>query len=178
MPVATLAPVKIAGVTVQHASLHNTHHVKTLGLRIGDSVLVERRGDVIPQVTRVLLPDRPPGARVWQPPKTCSACRTKLVLRSTGTADGAGVSPSGKKKAPAGVEMLMCPNERCPARQGRLLRHFARTCVKGLGDKTVDTLVAQGLVSAPTDLYTLKDKQEQVQAHCLQLLRPGLRSVR
>ena len=162
MPVATLEPVQIGGVTVQHASLHNTHFVAALDLRIGDTVFVERRGDVIPQVTRVLLAERPPRTAAWQPPDVCAACGTKLALRNRATPNSGDAPSAVKKAASAGVEMLMCPNEGCSARQGRLLRHFARVCAKGLGDKTVEMLAERGLVSAPTDLYTLKDRAAEV----------------
>ena len=155
VPVALLDPVQIAGVTVKRASLHNTDHVASLDLRIGDVVVVQRRGDVIPQISEVLHQKRPRGAKPWVPPDACPACGCKLELRTPG-------KQGETTTAAKGVPVLACGNEGCVGRQGRLLQHFASTCIKGLGKRMVEEFSAKGLITTPVDIYSLHDKREQV----------------
>lgn len=148
VPVALVEPVEIAGVTISRASLHNTHLAATLDLHIGDSVVIERRGDVIPQVADVLRQRRPRGATPWRPPDRCPACNAPLSLR---TADQKGA-----------VAMLECGSTACCGRRDRLLQHFAASCIKGIGKQLVLKLVDERLCDRPDDFYRLRDHQHQV----------------
>jgi DNA ligase (NAD+) len=166
VPVAQLEAVQIAGVTIQRASLHNTDYVASKDLRVGDSVVVERRGDVIPQISKVILEKRPRDAAPWAPPVTCPACGCSLQLRSQqGCADRGGGNPAGSAvpaKHKAGVGVLMCVNSQCVGRRGRLLEHFAATCIKGLSKQTIEDFIGIGLCSSPVDLYRLGSKRPEV----------------
>ena len=142
-PVAVLEPVGIGGVTVVHASLHNQDEIERLDVRVGDTVFVERAGDVIPKVIRVVLEKRPKRTRRYRLPETCPVC-------------DAGV------ERPEGEVVTRCPNRRCPAKLRERLRHFASRGaldVDGLGEKLVDQLVDAGLVSKPSDFFGLTLEQ-------------------
>lgn len=139
-PVACLLPVRVGGVTVSRASLHNTDQIQRLGLRRGDTVLVERSGDVIPQVAAVVEGD---GRDAFEPvrfPETCPECDTALVREED-------------------AAVIRCPNSLgCPAQVRAAIRHFGSRLamdVDGLGEKIVDQLVAFGLVRRVSDLYGL-----------------------
>ena len=139
-PVAKLAPVFVGGVTVSNATLHNMDEVARLGLRIGDTVLIHRAGDVIPRVSRVNESLRPANAEPVRMPSVCPVCGAAIVR-----AEGEVVARCG-----AGV--------RCGAQQRERLRHFASRLaldIEGLGHKLVDQLVAKGLVASPAELYGL-----------------------
>ena len=139
-PVARLVPVFVGGVTVTHATLHNEEEVWRKDVRAGDAVVVRRAGDVIPEVVRVLVEQRPAGTRIFRMPKQCPACGS-MAFRA---ADEAVTRCSGG---------LICPAQRKQA-----LLHFASRRaldIEGLGDKLVDQLVSAGLVSTPADLYRL-----------------------
>jgi len=143
-PVAKLKPVFVGGVTVSNATLHNMDEVVRLDLRIGDTVLVHRAGDVIPQVMKVVESKRPTDARAVRMPTSCPVCGSaiersedEVVARCTG----------GLK---------------CRAQQKERLRHFASRHaldIEGLGDKLVEALLEQGLVDDPTGLYRLTEEQ-------------------
>jgi DNA ligase (NAD+) len=156
VPVAHLKPASLGGVTISRASLHNTTCAAQLALRIGDRVVVERRGDVIPYVASVVpsghaaaaATDR---AAAWAPPVACPMCCAPLVHR-----DGA-----------AGP--LACSNAACSGRQDRLLEHFIATCMLGVGKKTLRRLVEAGLVEGPLDLYELHRHREQVRTGALRV---------
>jgi DNA ligase (NAD+) len=147
-PVAELAPVRVGGVTVSRASLHNKDHVAELDLRVGDRVVVVRRGDVIPKVERIV----PDAAHDGRPPVTfpaaCPACDTALVRKDF---------KDGKR------EILACPNAfGCPAQVRAGLRHFASRGamdIEGLGEKLVDQLVTAGMVKTVADLYDLPERR-------------------
>jgi DNA ligase (NAD+) len=137
-PVAHLRPVVVGGVTVSRASLHNLDEIDRLGLQIGDSVLVERSGDVIPKVVRVVEP----GAerRPFAMPAACPVCEGHVV-RTEGEA------------------AFRCVNASCPARLKESLLHFAGRNVMnidGMGEALVDQLVDQQLVRSVADLYALR----------------------
>ncbi len=140
-PVARLAPVFVGGVTVSNATLHNEDYIRSLGLMIGDTVIVRRAGDVIPQVVSVLPDRRPKGARAFAMPTACPVCGSK-VAREEGEKD------------------LRCTGGLvCPAQRKQALLHFAgrrALDVEGLGDKLVEQLVDEGLVSTPADLFKLE----------------------
>jgi DNA ligase (NAD+) len=140
-PVARLKPVFVGGVTVTNATLHNLDQVRAKDVRVGDTVIVRRAGDVIPEVVRVLSEKRAPGAPEFQMPDKCRECGAKVerleseaVYRCTGG--------------------LFCPAQRKQA-----LLHFASRRamdIEGLGEKLVDQLVDAGLVHTPADLYDRK----------------------
>ena len=138
-PVAILEPVEIGGVTVSRASLHNEDEVARKDVRIGDAVLVERAGDVIPQVVQVLLEKRPSEARKFVMPKTCPVC------------DSAAFRPVGEA-------VTRCTSSSCPAQFKERLFHFGSRRameIDHLGEAIVEQLVDRGLVKDFADLYDL-----------------------
>ena len=143
-PVAKLEPVFVGGVTVSNATLHNMDEVSRLDLRIGDTVLIHRAGDVIPQVMKVVESKRPKDARAVLMPRECPVCGSAIVQEG----DEVVARCSG--------------GLRCRAQRKERLRHFASRHaldIEGLGDKLVDQLLAQDLVSGPADLYRLSVDQ-------------------
>lgn len=139
-PVARLAPVFVGGVTVSNATLHNMDELERKDVRVGDTVIVRRAGDVIPEVVRVLPERRPDGARVVALPAGCPVCGSP-VLRE---ADEAVARCSG--------------GYACAAQRRERILHFASRRamdIEGLGDKLVDQLVGAGLVDDPADIYEL-----------------------
>jgi len=142
-PVADLEPVELAGTIVRRASLHNADEVAKKDVRIGDVLVVEKAGKVIPHVVRVEKHLRTKRLPVWKPPTECPECRTPLV------------------RDPDGV-YIRCPNVDCPARCRERIRFFASRGamdIEGLGDKLVEQLVATGLVKQYADLYALEAAQ-------------------
>lgn len=140
-PVAHLAPVALSGVTVSRATLHNEDEIARLGVEIGDKVLVERSGDVIPKVVRVVEPGV--HRRKFHMPKSCPVCGG-IVVREPGEAAS------------------RCMNTNCPARLRESLLHFAHRGVMnidGVGEALVDQLLARNMVSSIADLYSLKLEQ-------------------
>ncbi|HYM12958.1 MAG TPA: NAD-dependent DNA ligase LigA [Bryobacterales bacterium] len=140
-PVAFLAPVEVGGVTVSRATLHNEDEIARLGLQIGDEVLVERSGDVIPKVVRVEKPG--PERRPFVMPAHCPVCGTRAVRQP-------------------GEAAWRCVNTDCPARLKESVLHFAGRRVMNidsLGDALVSQLVDRGLVRSVSDLYTLTKDQ-------------------
>jgi DNA ligase (NAD+) len=138
-PTAELEPVRIAGVTVSRASLHNEDEIRRKDIRVNDQVLVERAGDVIPQVVRVLLEARPADSLPFSMPIHCPSCHT-LAYR------------------PAGEAVARCPNAACPAQfRERLLHYGSRRAmdIDGLGTAVVEQLVSHSLVHDFADLYAL-----------------------
>ncbi len=139
-PVARLAPVFVGGVTVTNATLHNEDHIRDKDVRVGDSVVVRRAGDVIPEIVRVLDERRPPQAPAFVMPERCPVCQSPVVS----SAEKAVVRCSG------GLD--------CPAQRKQALLHFASRRaldIEGLGEKLVDQLVDSALVRTPADLYRL-----------------------
>jgi len=138
-PVAILKPVEVGGVTISRATLHNEDEIKRLGIKIGDTVIVGRAGDVIPDIIKVLPELRTGKEKEFKMPKTCPACGTKLIK-------------------PAGEALWRCPNPQCFARQREYFSHFVRAFdIVGLGPKIIDRLIEEGLVSDPADLFKLKE---------------------
>lgn len=138
-PVARLAPVQVGGVTVSSATLHNEDEVRAKDARIGDTVVVQRAGDVIPELVRVVLEKRPEGAKPWEFPKTCPACG-EAVHREEGQA------------------AWTCDNISCPAVRLRSIIHFvsgAGMDIQGIGSQWIEQLVTSGRVKTPADLFTL-----------------------
>jgi DNA ligase (NAD+) len=144
-PVAKLAPVFVGGVTVSNATLHNEDFVHSLDLRIGDTVIVRRAGDVIPQIVAVQAHQRQAGAAEFRMPLQCPVCGSQVMRE----ADEKG----GAEKDHRCTGGLFCPAQRKQA-----LLHFAgrrAMDIEGLGDKLVDALVEQDLVRTPADLFKL-----------------------
>ena len=140
-PVARFEPVFVGGVNVSNATLHNADHVAELGLMIGDTVVVRRAGDVIPEVVRVMTDRRPPTARPFVMPTVCPVCGS-AVVRDEEEKDS---------RCTGGLV--------CPAQMKLSLVHFASRRamgIDGLGEKMVNLLVDKGLVRTPADLYALK----------------------
>jgi len=155
-PVARLKPVKVAGVTVSNATLHNMDEVARLGLMIGDTVIIRRAGDVIPQVVQVVTERRPENARPVQIPESCPVCgshveRTQLVKRS-----------KGRETVSEGAVYRCVGRLACGAQLKQAIIHFVSRRamdIEGLGDKTIEQLVDEKLIGSPADLYTLKYEQ-------------------
>ncbi len=138
-PVAELEPVRIAGSTVSRATLHNLDEIRRRDVRIGDHVIIEKGGEVIPKVVGPVPDRRPPDARPIRPPRRCPVCGEPVVREE-------------------GEVALRCINPNCPARLKESLRHYARRTamdIEGLGPALVDQLVDRGLVRDVADLYGL-----------------------
>lgn len=136
-PVAELEPVEIRGVTVRRASLHNVDEIERLGVRIGDTVVVERAGDVIPYVVEVLEKMRPKNAKKFTMPSRCPVCNTEVVR------DGV---------------YVRCPNEDCPARNRIYAAYFVSRAafnIEGVGAKLVEKLQEEGIITDVADLFDL-----------------------
>ncbi|WP_137817317.1 NAD-dependent DNA ligase LigA [Pseudomonas sp. 2FG] len=161
-PVARLKPVKVAGVTVSNATLHNMDEVERLGLVVGDSVIIRRAGDVIPQVVQVVLERRPDwsadelAARTVKVPSECPICgsaveRTQLIKRS-----------KGRETVSEGAAYRCVGRLACGAQLKQAIIHFVSRRamdIEGLGEKSIEQLVDEGLVQSPADLFTLRFEQ-------------------
>ncbi|MFB0515352.1 MAG: NAD-dependent DNA ligase LigA [Candidatus Neomarinimicrobiota bacterium] len=138
-PVAHLHPVNVGGVTVSRATLHNQDDIERKGVRIGDTVLVQRAGDVIPEVVKVITEKRPPGSRPYRLPANCPVCG-HLLYR------------------PPDEVVTRCVNLACPAQvHGRFLHFVSKPAmdVDGLGEKIVEKLIVTGKVKSVVDIYRL-----------------------
>ncbi|MCX6738203.1 MAG: NAD-dependent DNA ligase LigA [Candidatus Parcubacteria bacterium] len=139
-PVAVLEPVKIEGATITRATLHNNDELKRLGVKIGDTVIIERAGDVIPAVSSVLKELRDGKEKDFNFPKNCPVCGKSLIKQENEVA-------------------WRCNNENCPARERGFLEHFVSKKafnIDGLGPKIIEQLNKSGLLSYPIDLFELK----------------------
>jgi DNA ligase (NAD+) len=138
-PVGRLEPVFIGGVTVTNVTLHNIEQIRRLDVHYGDTVIVERRGEVIPYVAAVVKEKRPNDAKAIEPPKKCPSCGTKVV-RDPNT------------------PIIRCPNPDCPAQLREKLFWFAgrgQMDIEGLGEKIIDQLLDKGYVKTFADLFDL-----------------------
>ena len=139
-PVARLKPVQVAGVVVTNATLHNADQIARLDVRIGDTVIVRRAGDVIPEIVRVVPEHRPPGAQPWRMPTACPVCGSEIVREE-------------------GEAVWRCSGElTCAAQRKEAIRHFASRRamdIEGLGDRYVEDLCDLGHVQSVADLYRL-----------------------
>lgn len=143
-PVAHLEPVRLAGTTVSRASLHNFDEVARKDVRVGDTVIVEKAGEIIPQVVEVVLKKRPADTKPFHPPGNCPSCKSDQVEQDEG-----------------GV-YIRCVNPACPQQLRERLRYFAgrdQMDIEGLGPAIIDQLVDRKLVREFADLYKLKAKQ-------------------
>jgi DNA ligase (NAD+) len=143
-PVARLEPVQLAGVTVSNATLHNMDEIERKDVHLGDTVVVRRAGDVIPEIVRVLAERRPKGARRPRLPARCPICHSEVIR----------VEGEAAARCSGGFS--------CPAQRKEALRHFASRRaldIEGLGDKLIDQLVGQDLLRTPSDIFTLTAPQ-------------------
>lgn len=142
-PVAELQPVQLAGTTVSRATLHNQEEMARKDVRVGDTVIVEKAGEIIPAVVRVVLEKRPEGSEAFVFPENCPACGTSVSKIE-------------------GEVAVRCLNIECPDQvRGRLEHYASRQCldIEGLGEAVVDQLVAKGAVSNISDIYRLDYEQ-------------------
>lgn len=142
-PTAKLSPVELAGVTIRNVSLHNEDEIRRKDIRVGDTVLIERAGDVIPYVVQVVLAKRPDGSQEFTFPSACPAC-------------------GGRTERAEGEAYWRCTNTACPAQFKERLRHFGSRRamdIEHLGDSTIEQLVDTGAVKDFADLYHLTADQ-------------------
>ncbi len=143
-PVARLNPVAVAGVIVSNATLHNADQIERLDVRVGDTVIVRRAGDVIPEVVSVIADRRPAGTTPWRMPGQCPVCGSEIVREE-------------------GEAAWRCSGElSCPAQRKEAIAHFASRRamdIDGLGGKYIETLVDAGIVRGVADLYRLSRDQ-------------------
>jgi DNA ligase (NAD+) len=146
-PVARLAPVSVGGVVVSNATLHNEDEIERKGIWIGDFVVVQRAGDVIPQIVRALTDRRPPGARPFVYPETCPACGSSAVR--------------GVRGAQIDVDRRCTGGLTCPAQAVERLKHFVSRRafdIDGLGSKQIELFYRAGVVTAPQHIFRLSER--------------------
>ncbi|HEX8399753.1 MAG TPA: NAD-dependent DNA ligase LigA [Pyrinomonadaceae bacterium] len=142
-PVAYLEPTLLAGTVVSRASLHNEDEIKRLDVRLGDYVLIEKSGEIIPQVLQVVATRRTGDEQIYEFPRTCPVCETPVVR-------------------PEGEAVTRCPNYDCPARVKERILYFASRKamdIEGLGKAVVEQFYATGLVKDVADIYSLTHEQ-------------------
>lgn len=139
-PNAVLTPVRVAGSVISRATLHNEDYIRERDIRIGDRVLIQKAGDIIPEVAKVLTEKRTGDERVFEMPKVCPACGEPLCRED-------------------GEAALRCVSTNCPAQRIRSIIHFVSRGamdIEGLGESVVEQLVGEGLICDTADLYYLK----------------------
>ncbi len=147
-PVANLEPVRLAGTTVKSASLHNFDQIERLGVMIGDTVLVEKAGEIIPQVVQVVADKRPKDAKPIRPPTKCPSCGDSIAREKD-------------------LVAIRCSNPACPAQVKERIRYFCgrdQMDIEGVGPALVEQLVDKGLVRDAADLYGLRERRDEVVA--------------
>ena len=138
-PVAILKPIELGGIRIMHATLHNFDQIERLGLKIGDTVIVSRAGDVIPQITKVLAEMRTGKEKAFKMPLNCPIDSSRVIR------EGA---------------IYRCSNEQCGARNRQSLRHFVSRMafdIRGLGGKIIDRFLDEGLISDASDIFELEE---------------------
>jgi DNA ligase (NAD+) len=142
-PVAIMEPVNVGGVMVSRATMHNEDEVLKKDVRVGDTVVIQRAGDVIPEVVKVILDERPIGTKIFEMPKHCPDCNSEIVRME-------------------GEVAHRCINISCPAQLKEHIRHFASRGamdIEGLGEKVSAQLFDAKLIQDPADLYYLTKKE-------------------
>ncbi|MEI6808659.1 MAG: NAD-dependent DNA ligase LigA [bacterium] len=145
-PVAELEPVFLDGTQISRATLHNEDEIRRKDIRIGDTVVIERAGKVIPAVVRVVAEKRAPGTKPFVMPDECPVCGSKVISKSIASGSRAGIA-------------VHCDNLQCPAQKTRRIEYFAQRGaldIEGLGGVVADKLVERGLAQEPLDLFSLK----------------------
>ncbi len=145
-PNAELEPVQLAGTTVSRATLHNQNYIRDLDIRVGDTVIVQKAGDIIPEVVRVVREKRPVDSRPYEMPEVCPVCGGTLIPDESGIA-------------------LRCGSDDCPAKIQRQFEHFASKAamdIDGLGPAVIEQLLDNGLIQRLDDLYRLQREQLSV----------------
>lgn len=145
-PVAELEPVKLAGSTISRATLHNYDEIQRKDIRAGDTVVIEKGGDVIPKVVSVVLSERPKKSQPTLPPEKCPVCNSKLFK-------------------PENEVAFYCENPECSAQiKGRLIHFASRGAmdIEGLGDALIDLFVDKGFIIHFSDIYKLKDRRDEL----------------
>jgi len=140
-PVADLEPVALGGITVSRATLHNEDEIRRKDIRIGDTVLIERAGDVIPEVVKVMAEKRDGSEREFKMPESCPACGSKIIRE-------------------ADEAVARCIDSSCPAQLKQKIRHFAirdALDIEGLGEAIISQLVDKGLIRRIADIYSLDE---------------------
>lgn len=139
-PTAVLEPVRLAGTTVTRATLHNIDNIRDKDIRIGDIVILQKAGDIIPEVVESLPCKRTGAEKVYEMPTHCPACGSPVVRDED-------------------MAAVRCPNELCPAKRSRAIAHFASKAamnIDGLGPQIIDLLLDRGLIENAADLYKLR----------------------
>src|SRR5262249_40295591 len=152
-PIARLEPVTVGGVVVQNATLHNADEIERLGVRIGDTVMIQRAGDVIPQVLGVVAEKRRKSAKPYRFPSRCPCSLRTAVVRDTTASGEEGV-------------VARCTGEfACPSQKVEHLKHFVSRRafdIDGLGEKQITLFFEQGWVKEPADIFTLEKRNSQI----------------
>ncbi|MCW1929934.1 MAG: NAD-dependent DNA ligase LigA [Candidatus Kerfeldbacteria bacterium] len=141
-PVAHLRPVRVAGTMVKRATLHNMDEIRRLDVRVGDTVVIQKAGDIIPDIVEVLKKMRSGKPRTWQMPKRCPLCNALV-------------------QQPEGEVAFYCTNPDCDGKHREQLYHFVSKHafdIEGLGPKIIDQLVEQDLIATPADIFTLTEE--------------------
>lgn len=145
-PNAVFDPIKVMGSTIRRATLHNEKYIQDKDLRIGDTILVHKAGDVIPEVVGPVLSERKTELPIYQMPETCPICGTKLI--------------------PTESQIdLRCPNDNCPARNIESLIHYSdrkAMNIEGLGERIIEDFYNMHIINNIIDIYNLKDKKEEL----------------
>ena len=160
-PRATMEPVFLAGTTVQHATLHNLGEIRRKDIRVGDAVVIEKAGEIIPQVVQVVTEKRAKGIKPIKPPSKCPECGGEVEAEQDASEKETG---------------RYCINPECPAQLRERLIHFAgrkQMDIDGMGEKVVIQLLDAGLVSSFGDIFSLHERREEV----LKLERMGTKKA-
>ncbi len=177
-PRARMRPVFVAGTTVRHATLHNLGQVRRLDLHLGDTVVIEKAGEIIPQVVRAVVENRPKNAVPVTAPDHCPRCQTPVEIETISAEpeletqqkqepdDKSSAADAPSVQAELGQETArFCPNPQCPAQLRERLKWFAargQMDIEGLGDKSVEQLADAGLLNGFADIYRLAQHREAV----------------
>lgn len=148
-PAAVLEPVRLAGTTVSRATLHNIDFIEERGIRIGDTVLVRKAGDIIPEIVAAVPEKRDGTERLFRMPERCPSCGEPVIRDIDNSAN-------------SGEVAVRCTNSACPAQLSRSLEHFASKDamnIEGLGPQIVELLLENGLIADAADLYSLRAEQ-------------------